>query len=84
MREKNKSRKIKVILFACIVVIVTVSFLVISHNKKSYVEKKFNIISDLLCSFVLLTSTARQTRKDSNLCRKSITRISFEPTCRFI
>lgn len=35
MRGKNKSRKIKVILFACIVVIVTVSFLVISHNKKS-------------------------------------------------
>lgn len=38
MREKNKSRKIKVILFACIVVIGIVNFLVISHNKKSTLD----------------------------------------------
>lgn len=38
MREKKKSRKIKVILFASIVLIGIVSFLVISHNKKSTLD----------------------------------------------
>ena len=38
MREKKKARRIKVILFTSIVLIGIVSFLVISHNKKSKLD----------------------------------------------
>lgn len=42
MREKNKSRKIKFILFACIVVIGIVIFLVICNNKNSTLVSNIN------------------------------------------
>lgn len=42
MREKNKSRRIKVILFTCIVVIGIAIFLVISNNKNSKLVSDIN------------------------------------------
>ena len=42
MREKNKSRRIKVILFTCIVVIGIAIFLIISNNKNSTLVSNIN------------------------------------------
>lgn len=52
MKEKNKSRRIKVILFACIVVIGIAVFLVISNNKNSTLVSNTNKVDKNIIELV--------------------------------
>lgn len=52
MREKNKSRRIKVILFTCIVVIGIAVFLVISNNKNSTLVSNTNKVDKNIIELV--------------------------------
>lgn len=52
MREKNKSRKIKVILFACIVVIGIAIFLVISYSKNNELDSNIDKVEKSITELV--------------------------------
>lgn len=52
MKEKNKSRRIKIILFACIVVIGIAVFLVISNNKNSTLVSNTNKVDKNIIELV--------------------------------
>ena len=52
MRKKNKSRRIKAILFACIVVIGIAVFLVISNNKNSTLVSNTNKVDKNIIELV--------------------------------
>ena len=52
MREKNKSRKIKVILFACIVVIGIAIFLVISYSKNNVLDSNIDKVEKSITELV--------------------------------